>query len=545
MRVLCYLWVFLFSLVSFSGIAQTNFSSYTGLMTIKSFPKNKQIYERQKNLSTAKVKISGTVAASSNYDQVKLWVSIDTLGNFFETTANLNYVGDSATFEFDYLLSANFYNHKFMLSGVKGTVETPEWMVTDVVAGDIYIINGQSNAQAYLSAMPEDIVSYTRSYQNAQWDDLGHSFPGRWGAHLAKVMSQYLGFPIGIFNFADGAQPISYFQKNPTDTTANYSLMMARLRKAGVSAPSAAFWFHGEANGWDTDTDTYVNAYETLHSSWKEDLGIDASFLFQVRYMGCSHPNPDIFEAQRLIAEQNPDIHIMSTTNADQDSCHYRWEDGYRALAERMAQIVKTKLYNQTISNHDFAPNVKKIELFNANTLKVTFEPAGVPLSIIGKPSFDFRHEESGHRATSVWANVDTLVVQFDTIINVGEHFSYLAHPGPTADWVVTSSGVGILEFWNQPIVEYLVSGTTLAQKKELTIYPNPSDGVFLLGWKESGMVEITVLDALGQVTLQKRVFAQADIRLDMSHLPQGLYQVIVKSEKDLRVGTLIKSALR
>ena len=541
MRLTSFFLVSFLALLPFWGLGQNNTPSYTGLITINSFPQNKQICDRQKNLSTAKVKIAGTVAASSNYDKIKLWVSLDTVGNFFQEYQPLTYVGDSASFQFDYLLPANFYNHEFILSGVKNTTETEEWKATDVVAGDIYIINGQSNAQAYLSVMPEDIMPYTRSYFNGKWDDLTHSFPGRWGGHLAKVMSQYLGFPIGIFNFADGAQPISYFQKNPQDTAANYSMMMARLAKAGVKSPNAAFWFHGEANGWDTPTADYVQAYMTLHNSWKEDLGIDGSFLFQVRHLGCAHPNPYIFEAQRLLAENNTDMSIMSTTNADQDSCHYRWEEGYRALAERMAEVVKSKLYGQTVPNQNFAPNVKKIERFNANTLRVTFEPAGVPLSIIGAPSFDFKHEESGHRASNVWTMGDTLLIQLDTIINVGEHFSYLSHPGPTPDWVVTSSGVGILEFYNQPIVEYVPVGTRLAPKRTLIIAPNPSTGLFAIHWNKAEWVDISVVDALGRTYLQKNQWVQSNIQLDVSFLPQGIYQVVVQSKEERQIGQLIK----
>lgn len=537
MRVICFLLVYL---LSFSVSAQTN-TSYTGLMTISAFPKNKQICERQKNMSTAKVKIAGTVAASSNYDKIKLSVSLDTAGNTFQTYLSLNYVGDSASFELDYLLSANFHNHKFILVGVNGVVETVEWIATEVVAGDIYIINGQSNAQAYLSAKPEDIVPFTRSFFLGKWDDLEHSFPGQWGAHLAKVMSQNLGFPIGIFNFADGAQPISYFQKNTLDSNANYSLMMDRLQKAGVKTPIAAFWFHGEANGWDTPIAAYVQSYETLHNSWMSEFDMDASFLFQVRHLGCAHPNPDIFEAHRLLAEENPEIHIMSTTNADQDSCHYRWIDGYRVLAERMAQIVKTTLYNQAIPSQDYAPNVKKVERFNANTLRITFEPAGVPLQIIGSPGFDFRHEESTLRATNVWTIADTLLVQFDTIINIGEHLSYLSHPGPSPDWVVTSNGVGILEFFNQPIVDYIVGDISLAQKGELIISPNPSTGSFLIDWNRPAFIEIIVLDALGRISLQKNQFVDSDIHLDISHLPQGVYQVVVKSKQKIQIGKLVK----
>ncbi|HHB78719.1 MAG TPA: T9SS type A sorting domain-containing protein [Saprospiraceae bacterium] len=538
------IWVLLvFLLLGFQASGQS-FPSYTGLITIKAFPQNKQICTRQKGTNTAKVLIAGTVASSSNYDQIKLSVSVDSLGTFVDTFFSLSYEGDSANFQLEYDLEANLLNHQFILTGVQGSTEVAEWIATDVVAGDIYIINGQSNAQAFLSAKPEDVVEFTRSYFNDQWNDLGHSFPGQWGAHLAKVMSENLGYPIGIFNFADGAQPISYFQKNVENPAAgNYGGMLSRLDAAGVDAPLAVFWFHGEANGWDTSTETYYNSFDTLRQSWKDDFGIEGAFLYQVRRLGCAHPNPYIFEAQRLLAEQIPDIHIMSTTNADQDSCHYRWEDGYRVLAERMAQVVKAKLYGQVIDNQDFAPNIDKIERFNNTTLKMTFKPSGVPLNIIGAPAMDFRHEESGHAPSIVWADGDTLVVQFDSIVNVGEHFSYLSHPGPTADWVVTSSGVGILEFYNQPIVDYMVGlSSSLTQKTNLLMSPNPTDNSCFIQWNEPEIGEIKVFDPLGRPVVAKvKKIMDSGFYLDLSFLPQGLYQVIVQSEKTVGVGRIVK----
>ncbi len=543
MRALLIIPVFLIFQLGLFGQAISH-PSYTQAMTIKKFPLEKQICGRTWATNTAKVVVQGTVAASSNYDQVQLSVSTDTMGNFDDLVADLVYSGDSATFEFNYLLPASFLNHEFVLYGLKDTIKYIEWKAVDVVAGDIFLINGQSNAQAYLSPMPEDVVPYTRSYKNNQWNALNHSFPGRWGGHLAKVMADYLGYPIGVFNFADGALPIHYFQKDLDDTlSGNYGRMLQLFAEAGGVKPVAAFWFHGEANGWDTPLETYKMAYDTLHNSWKESFGIQASFLYQLRFKGCTHPYPYVFEAQREIAEETPDINIMSTTNADQDSCHYRWEDGYRALAERMAQVVKAKIYgDNTIPAQDFAPNVKKIELYNPSTLRITFEPAGVPLSVMGDPTYDFRHEETGKFSSQVWTAGDTLIVHIDTTMNVGDHFSYLGHPGPFPDWVVTPSGVGILEFYNRPIVDYIVSNAqVLAPKIDLAIYPNPIENTCYIDWHSSEKVEIKVIDALGRVTLRKKQLAEAGIHLDFSNLPNGIYQVVVQSKQMVGVGKVVK----
>ncbi len=553
-----FLLVFVFFIVfhSFIYSQKDPKASITGEVTLQKYPQDMQICSRSWDKSTAEVTISGTVKEISGYDHLQLLVSKNSTEVFDTLTTELSYDAGLANFELVYLLPASFTNHEFSLHGIQNTNRTLEWKAIDVVAGDIFLINGQSNAQAYLSPMPEDVVPYTRSYKNGQWRPLNYAFPGHWGAHVAKVMANYLDYPIGVFNYADGAEPISYFQKDLQDSTqGNYGGMLDRFQAAGVK-PIIAFWFHGEANGWDTPLDEYKEALNTLHDSWKTSFGIQGTYVFQVRHKGCAHPNPDIFEAQRVLSEELSDMHIMSTTNADQDSCHYRWEEGYKALAQRMAEVIKYNQYGDTtVLDANFAPNVNKIELYDSLTLYVTFDPPGVPLEVIGDPSFDFKYEEADMRSVSVETLADTLVVKFDVEMAIGEHLTYLAHPGPTPDWVVTEEKkVGILEFWNQVIEEYIpfvdtmvidttdtVSIVQTSLQDLLDIYPNPSIQSCHIDWRIPQQVDIHVVDAIGNVVFRRKEYAQDGIDLDLKDLPAGFYMVVIRSKDSVRSGKIIK----
>lgn len=546
-----YLLIFAFSIL-FHPISygqSTPKITATGQIILQKYPQDMQICSRSFDKPTADVRISGKVVLASGYDQLFLLVSSSTAGDLDTVKTVLMYEGDTAKFELQYLLPASFTNHEFSMYGVQNANTTFEWKASGVVAGDIFLINGQSNAQAYLSPMPEDVVPFTRSYKNGQWRPLNYAFPGRWGAHIAKVMANYLEYPIGVFNYADGAQPIDYFQINTQDSTlGNYGGMLQRFRDAGDVKPIIAFWFHGEANGWDTEKEVYKSALNTLHNSWNTSFGVQGSYVFQVRYMGCSHPNPDIFEAQRELAEELPDMHIMSTTNADQDSCHYRWEEGYKALAKRMAEVVKYYQYeDMNILDASFAPNLNKVELYDSLTLYVTFNPPGVPLAIIGDPAFDFKHEEMDVRASSVAVLGDTLIVKFDSKMTIGEQLTYLSHPGPTPDWVVTEAKeVGILEFWNQPIIEYVPVMDTVSIVQNqlqdlLDIYPNPTTQASHIDWRVPQLVSVHLFDSIGNGVLHKQVYAQEGIDIDLKDLPAGFYLITIQSKDQVRTGKIIK----
>lgn len=516
--------------------------SITNQILFTNFPTSMQLCVREKDQDFAIVKITGKVANSSNYDKVRLTVSSVENGMEYSLYYNLNTVGDSASFDFSYNLPANLINHKFTFYGLIGLAETKEMEVNKVVAGDVIIINGQSNAQAQLSPMPEDIVEFTRGYYNGKWGISNQSFPGKWGGHLANKLSQDLGYPIAIMNFAYGGALLSYFLKNPDDpNSGNYGWMLSLMAEAGVSNPSAVIWFQGESYYDVTTIESYKTEYLLLHESWKQDLGVDNSLMFQIRFQGCANNSPITFEAQRQLAKENDDIFIMSTTSSDHDSCHYHWENGYKVLAERMEALVLNKVYGWEINQDQYSANVDKVLLADPNTLKITFSPPGIPLAVIGYPSYDFKVEETGAHVINLDVNDDTLIVHLDSVLTLGQHFSYYSHSGSFWDWITSTSGVGILEFYNQEIQDIMVSNSQPQfSNDELTILPNPISDICEIRTHLNGPMDIQVVDMFGHPCFFKKQLESGSISLELSHLAKGVYTIFVHSKQDTAVGRIV-----
>ena len=122
-------------------------------------------------------------------------------------------------------------NHQITVLGLKNGNWQMVEAATDVLAGDIFIINGQSNAEANAAPFLDDIDPYTRSWFSPfDWGPLNLSFPGEWGARLAKVLSIQKDLPIAIFNQAQGGVGISEFLPDSLDiTTGNYGSLLKRF----------------------------------------------------------------------------------------------------------------------------------------------------------------------------------------------------------------------------------------------------------------------------------------------------------------------------
>ena len=121
------------------------------------------------------------------------------------------------------------------------------------------------DAQAAAAPNADDVDEYTRSWFALYgWGTLNLSFPGLWGARLAKQISTSQDLPVAIFNQAVGAEPIKSYL--PTLNGGNYTSLAQRFSDANMANPKirAAFWFHGEANSWGTPTDEYVNDFRAI-----------------------------------------------------------------------------------------------------------------------------------------------------------------------------------------------------------------------------------------------------------------------------------------
>ncbi len=68
------------------------------------------------------------------------------------------------------------------------------------------------------------------------------------------------------------------------------------------------------------------------------------------------------------------------------------------------------------------------------------------------------------------------------------------------------------------------------ASDREITIFPNPTDGLVTLNWEKATEMNITVSDALGREVATQSVTAAGKAELDLNGFPSGVYTVLLRS---------------
>lgn len=516
------------------------------IFTFSKFPFNNQIYQRDVTLNKALITISGTVKSVGSIDFVKVTILEDDV-LLQDIVAAVTLENDNTgSFLLRFYLPANRRRHILKFSShTTGALAWQEIKAAqNVVAGDILIINGQSNAQALAAPAPEDIDTFTRSYYLPYgWGTLNLSFPGLWGARLAKRLSDYADIPIAVFNQAVGALPINTYLRNENAVdSGNYGQLLKRIDASGSERRiRAAFWFHGEADGWGTSINSYKASLLTLSESWREDYKIEHTFLFQKRYQSCTSPLPYVLEAQRQIADESPDISIMSTTNARHDSCHFYYEGGYQSLGDRMFELVATQLYNADLGEVA-PPDVSKAWMETPSQVIIQVKNTK-KLEQIGWPWMDFRTE--GEVIPITGGSVENNLIRLNLAAPAKEitGVSYLPHPGEAPHWITNAKGVGLLGFYNAAITNRPVS-VALEPKHatSIRVWPNPATDMVQLDVSaiQSPVVAVVVYDAMGKIVANYTVENNPAtiLHLPTANLLPGLYIGVLKTANGQNIST-------
>lgn len=110
---------------------------------------------------------------------------------------------------------------------------------------------------------------------------------------------------------------------------------------------------------------------------------------------------------------------------------------------------------------------------------------------------------------------------------------------GPTLSLISPSLDNGIAASWEQSYILYGTPGETneytdiptsdKEPSKELLLYPNPSNGFIILkGKSPEDNADYTIRDLYGKILLTGKCYVSGNwlIRIDVSHLPEGIYSV-------------------
>jgi len=80
-------------------------------------------------------------------------------------------------------------------------------------------------------------------------------------------------------------------------------------------------------------------------------------------------------------------------------------------------------------------------------------------------------------------------------------------------------------------------------QQSTLLVYPNPIVDHVTLAWQHKGMTRIELFDASGRQVLEKSAQGEGPITMDVSHLNNGIYHLLVRTDQEVHSRILVRSA--
>jgi PKD repeat protein len=418
------------------------------------------------NEGTATVR--GTVG-SPGYDSVLVEVSRgDSVVH--ESTQSLCSQATPDSFDLAVPVEAVLENHTLRVYLVSGDERRRVATVDDVVAGEVFLIQGQSNAVASQQegdanvnqgpflrsfgthSQTPDVTTADVAWHQAEGNRAtGPGAIGQWGLRMGRLLVERHQIPIAILNGAKGGEPITYFQRHdadPTDLATNYGRLLHRVRAAGLqSGVRAILYYQGEAD--KTDPQAHHDGWVALHEAWLEDFpSVERTYVTQIRR------GTLIREVQRRFADEIPAVAVMSTNGLDgHDGVHYVYAEGYEELGGWYAGLLGRDLFGAADLPDVEAPNVKRVYFSKANGTEVTIEVRDPGATMAWDPGAeaDFIVEGQNVTVTSGSAQGVKVILTLSGSGLGATGLTYEGHAG-AGPWVTNASGIGLLSFCAVPI---------------------------------------------------------------------------------------------
>lgn len=345
-------------------------------------------------------------------------------------------------------------------------------LAPDIVCGDVFLIDGQSNAVAadyhfeYLSnltmnpfvrsfgsAINNNTVSSDQSFHVATGEGAYTSgFIGQWGLRLANILVETQGIPVLFINGAVGGTKVAEHQRNdsnPEDLSTIYGRLLWRVNQAGVANHvRGIFWHQGESDGAMAYV-TYLGLWTAMYEDWLVDYpDVAGIYPFQVR-AGCANPTWNR-NVHRELPELLPKvIGNMSTTGVlGHDNCHF-FHAAYVEWGDRMARLVNRDLYGTDLPGNIEAPNPVKATWVQPTQLEIDYGATGSGL-VLQQGAVSYFSLSDG--TVVVGAEVVGTTVLLNAMnASSATWVSFVDVPGDIP-WLVNDLGIGSFAYYQFPI---------------------------------------------------------------------------------------------
>ncbi len=290
-----------------------------------------------------------------------------------------------------------------------GGKDTVLQTVNNIVCGDAYLIEGQSNALATdtREQSPPETNEWIRSYgsspanlndapgnlwcnpvwkaRNGEKAELGW-----WGMELAKRLLESQQVPIFIINAAVGGTRIDQHQRSaadPIDVTTIYGRMLWRVQQAKLThGIRAILWHQGESDqgsegptggyGWET----YQQLFVEMSAAWKQDFpNVQHYYTFQIWPNSCSMggnlgSGDKLREKQRTLPQLFSHMSIMSTLGVrPPGGCHFPLV-GWAEFARLIQPLIERDNYGKVPAASITPPNLRRAFYAGGTNDTITLE---------------------------------------------------------------------------------------------------------------------------------------------------------------------------
>ncbi|MEO6708809.1 MAG: sialate O-acetylesterase, partial [Planctomycetota bacterium] len=431
-------------------------------------PRPGQIFQRDSSDSAAVV-FAGSVTGQA-WTDLRLVITRDGVP-FDASQQTLSFVNGSAPFQFTRPLQAGTSDYECSLYAIRGPEQRLVACIGKLAVGDIWLINGQSNAVAadyfyerlanaecqspwvrsFGTSAVDGEADFDLHWDIAEGEDIySHASVGAWGLRLGSLLQQRYGMPVALINGAVGGSSIAILQRDsrsPLNLRTHYGRLLYRARAAGVQdSVRGMLWYQGEADSQFASA--WRSKWQSLRRSWHIDYpALNQIYLFQIRD-NCSGNGNSVREIQRELIDDSVDTYVMSTTAAPfHDGCHFYYA-GYRELGDRLARVIGRDAYGSSDTQEIDPPNVLDAVWNDSQHTQIlmTFrDPDDVLIFEPGAEANFAMDEEIAIQSGTVSGN--TVLLQLASS-SVATTISYDGHPGD-GPWLKNARGVGALTFFD------------------------------------------------------------------------------------------------
>jgi hypothetical protein len=304
-------------------------------------------------------------------------------------------LGPDNTYKLSQGITAKLVKYRIEFGTVdKQGTERILYAAKDLMCGDAFLINGQSNAVATdfgKDAEAPPINEWVRTFGATEGGPTGSRLKlwapaqarnrggvseiGYWGMELGRRLVEEHQVPICFINGAVGGTRIDMHQRNeadPTDVTTIYGRLLWRVREARLThGIRAIIWHQGEndqgADGpsGDFGHERYRDYFHQLAASWQRDYpNVQQRYVFQIWPKSCSmgiNGSDNVLrDVQRTLGSGISNLSVLSTLGIKPPGgCHYP-AAGYAEFAKMLQPLIERDLYGKKFYAPITPPNLRR-----------------------------------------------------------------------------------------------------------------------------------------------------------------------------------------